>query len=317
MTDPVAHQYDGEHYPTSLTTLAQMFNARARSAEQRAKFVTYTDDPAAAENAEAATWRHAEGLVRAHAYYLASRIRTGQQTADTIDADQDAALARVTEERDHLAGELNRLADFIVAELPHEIRGDEASAVGIAIRLLGPLANGKSAYVNREEFDHACQQIAAMHAAAVGEVRGPIRGVVEDVADLRAERDRLAAALLSLVQSADEYMLGAAELDDAGLGVARARFVRAIEATWKVTGAEVQPAPVPIDVPDEPAGDPEHLVDEQIDAAVNILADAFRPFLVSLWQGGLAVGRASAAARHELEQHQTAAAAPTTDGADR
>jgi len=45
--------------------------------------------------------------------------------------------------------------------------------------------------VPRADYDSACEQIAAMHAAAVGEVRGPIRGVVEDVADLRAERDEL------------------------------------------------------------------------------------------------------------------------------
>lgn len=40
-------------------------------------------------------------------------------------------------------------------------------------------------------YERACQTIAAMHAAAMGEVTGPNRGVVEDVADLRAERDRL------------------------------------------------------------------------------------------------------------------------------
>jgi len=45
--------------------------------------------------------------------------------------------------------------------------------------------------VPRAEYDSACEQIAAMHAAAAGEVRGPIRGVVEDIADLRAERDEL------------------------------------------------------------------------------------------------------------------------------
>lgn len=46
----------------------------------------------------------------------------------------------------------------------------------------------------REEEVGACQTIAAMHAAAVGEVRGPLLGVVEDVASLRtaylAQQDR-------------------------------------------------------------------------------------------------------------------------------
>lgn len=45
----------------------------------------------------------------------------------------------------------------------------------------------------RSAHEQACVQIAAMHEAAVGEVRGPIRGVVEDVQDLRVARDALAA----------------------------------------------------------------------------------------------------------------------------
>lgn len=38
----------------------------------------------------------------------------------------------------------------------------------------------------RRNYEGACKTIADMHAAAVGEVTGPNRGVVEDVADLRA-----------------------------------------------------------------------------------------------------------------------------------
>ncbi|MFI8300025.1 hypothetical protein ACIGCZ_29275 [Streptomyces nigra] len=39
----------------------------------------------------------------------------------------------------------------------------------------------------------ACMTIADMHKAAVGEVRGPIRGVVEDVADVRAAVEQVRA----------------------------------------------------------------------------------------------------------------------------
>jgi hypothetical protein len=39
----------------------------------------------------------------------------------------------------------------------------------------------------RGNYEGACQTIARMHEAAMGEVCGPNRGVVEDVADLRAE----------------------------------------------------------------------------------------------------------------------------------
>lgn len=48
---------------------------------------------------------------------------------------------------------------------------------------------------HKRNYLNACTTIAAMHEAAVGEVTGPIRGVVEDVADvreamLRAEQER-------------------------------------------------------------------------------------------------------------------------------
>ena len=39
----------------------------------------------------------------------------------------------------------------------------------------------------KEDYQGACKTIAEMHAAAVGEVTGPNRGVVEDVADLRSD----------------------------------------------------------------------------------------------------------------------------------
>lgn len=58
-----------------------------------------------------------------------------------------------------------------------------------------PSPFGERSFVPREEYDAACQTIAAMHEAAVGEVRGPIVGVVEDVRNVRAERDSLMAVL--------------------------------------------------------------------------------------------------------------------------
>ena len=42
----------------------------------------------------------------------------------------------------------------------------------------------------KEEHQGACHLVAQMHAAAVGEVTGPNRGVVEDVEDLRLSRDQ-------------------------------------------------------------------------------------------------------------------------------
>lgn len=44
-----------------------------------------------------------------------------------------------------------------------------------------------------EDHDGACQLVARMHAAAVGSMRAPIRGVVEDIEDLRAEAKKATA----------------------------------------------------------------------------------------------------------------------------
>ena len=43
----------------------------------------------------------------------------------------------------------------------------------------------------KESYEKACALVAQMHAAAVGEIRGPISGVVEDVKNLKDNYDRL------------------------------------------------------------------------------------------------------------------------------
>lgn len=79
--------------------------------------------------------------------------------------------------------------------------GDSAVVAGIAWltaeydRLTAALTAERAA---REEagrnYNGACQTIARMHEAATGRSgEAPIRGVVEDLADMRAERDALAA----------------------------------------------------------------------------------------------------------------------------
>ena len=73
----------------------------------------------------------------------------------------------------------------------------------------------------RARWESACGTVAAMHAAAVGEVCGPRRGVVEDISDLRAEverltrerdeaRDGLRAVMQADAEEANDYLdLGA------------------------------------------------------------------------------------------------------------
>lgn len=43
----------------------------------------------------------------------------------------------------------------------------------------------------QKQYEDACSLVARMHEAAVGEARGPIRGVVQDVEDLRIKYEKL------------------------------------------------------------------------------------------------------------------------------
>lgn len=63
-------------------------------------------------------------------------------------------------------------------------------------------------------YENACNLVARMHAAAVGEVTGPRRGVVEDVEDLRqqlTERDAEVAKANKARQLAREEIIAAAK----------------------------------------------------------------------------------------------------------
>jgi hypothetical protein len=76
---------------------------------------------------------------------------------------------RLTAERDALAADNARLRDERATDL-HCIASMRAQIDRI-----------------EADYERACQTIAEMHAAAVGEVRGPKRGVVEDVRDRIAQ----------------------------------------------------------------------------------------------------------------------------------
>ena len=76
-------------------------------------------------------------------------------------------------------------------------------------RIEDELEHTKADYLN------ACETIANMHCAAVGEVTGPKRGVVDDIEDLRLERDAILASkqmdFAQLVAQEDEIKLLKAE----------------------------------------------------------------------------------------------------------
>lgn len=61
----------------------------------------------------------------------------------------------------------------------------------------------------RRDYESACQTIAKMHEAAVGEVTGPKRGVIEDVEDLRllSEKQKEQIDLLTSVRESQASMI--------------------------------------------------------------------------------------------------------------
>jgi hypothetical protein len=71
---------------------------------------------------------------------------------------------------------------------------------GLAVRQQAADALERLAAENtalRADYERACGLVAEMHAAAVGEVRGPTLGVVEDIAALRSRLTEAEALLHS------------------------------------------------------------------------------------------------------------------------
>lgn len=61
----------------------------------------------------------------------------------------------------------------------------------------------------REDYVRACQTVAEMHAAAVGEVTEPIRGVVEDVEDVRLRAEKAEATVERVRLDRDQWRAAA------------------------------------------------------------------------------------------------------------
>ena len=56
-----------------------------------------------------------------------------------------------------------------------------------------------------EDYQRTCHLVAQMHMAAMNGVIGLKRGVIEDIADLREERDTLAAQNEALLKELEAY----------------------------------------------------------------------------------------------------------------
>lgn len=74
----------------------------------------------------------------------------------------------------------------------------------------------------RSNYEHACLTVAQMHEAAMGEVTGPNKGVVEDVLDLRLYAEHLKSEIdgLAKVLMAEFGGPTAADVDNGACGMA-------------------------------------------------------------------------------------------------
>lgn len=103
----------------------------------------------------------------------AARLYRGDQS------DQD--IMRLVAERDNNAAEVARMQGELLRCSAAQVREANLAMDGEAeIKRLRAEAERW-----KHEFDQAASLVAEMHAAAVGEISGPTRGVVEDVTEVR------------------------------------------------------------------------------------------------------------------------------------
>lgn len=108
----------------------------------------------------------------------------------------EAAIVELEAERDAVNEALGLAPGQLPGTAPSAIRGRAAT-----IREQAQRAEEAEAEAERFKADYlkACQTIAAMHEAATGRTgEGPVRGVVEDVADMRARAVQAAADVENL-----------------------------------------------------------------------------------------------------------------------
>lgn len=120
------------------------------------------------------------------------RLRVALADTEALEMGTGERLEKVTAERDDLALKVESLQEQVKLSWENEpnwINELRQSAKGA----LGRACEERDQY--KEAAMAASAIIAEMHYAAMGEVIGPKRGVVEDIADLKAGCDALRHAL--------------------------------------------------------------------------------------------------------------------------
>ncbi len=119
---------------------------------------------------------------------LSAKGRDNREMADAliIERDKSEQLSIQLEKAMERVRGTNAIGDAIIqagwADSAQEIESVSRTAVALiwkyrtTLQQLGEM---------REKYESACQDIAAIHAAAMGEVCAPVNGVIEDVEELR------------------------------------------------------------------------------------------------------------------------------------
>ncbi len=128
-------------------------------------------------------------------------------THDALKAELAAESALVATLQDSLSA----------AQVAHHETAQERDAARQLFASMVETATKNRAEADRwkADYERACELVAKMHAAAVGDVRGPSVGPVEDVAALAQERDRLKAA----ATKAEEWMSSGDAIPVDGWGI--------------------------------------------------------------------------------------------------
>lgn len=145
---------------------------------------------------------------------------------------------------------------------------------------------------HRENYLGACRTIAEMHAAAVGEVRGPIAGVVGDVAALREQLQAALAENVALKANADRR-----EAEIAALRSGRIESVDEVHTYTQTRGRKTSKSAALAAAPKSGTTRRRVLTaiiaapstDEQIAMACGIAENSVRPRRKELLDGGFIV----------------------------
>lgn len=177
--------------------------------------------------------------------YLLRKRRAFSAAVEEPETEEQRADREETE-RAHEAGDHEHCGPTCEVEFPSDMLRNTIlyAALPGSARMLDELLRRAAAEAGQDaeryKADHlgACTTIAEMHEAATGRTgMGPIRGVVEDVADVRTRADQAEAAIKRTVDQMRAYVVASGQA-----GVNPNQVIGLLSLTWP-DGNHEAPAP--------------------------------------------------------------------------